>query len=42
MSTLQITFNKIENEHAVLTWMFIRVRVGIVRTGQCFLWETTL
>ena len=22
--------------------MFIRVRVGAVKTGQCFLWETTL
>ena len=33
MSTLLITFNKIENEHTVLTWMFIRVRVGVVETG---------
>ncbi len=26
----------------VLTRMLIRVRVGVVKTGQCFLWETTL
>ncbi len=30
------------NTYTVLTRMFIRVRVGVVEIGQCFLWEITL